>query len=166
MTAKPFLLVLLMLALGLKPFPPSSAAAQDAGACLYQCEGSVCYDFGNHTSLCQETRAKCQARCSGKKLWGAIAYSKSDKAFGWSIEQNVEADAKKAALAKCIANGGAGCQVWVKFENECGAVAADGNIATWGTAAVQATAQQRAILECKKAGGKNCTIAAWACSKM
>jgi hypothetical protein len=52
------------------------------------------------------------------------------------------------------------------FENECGAVAADGNIVTWGTASLRANAERRALLECQKAGGKKCAIEAWVCSKL
>jgi hypothetical protein len=44
-------------------------------------------------------------------------------------------------------------------------LAADGSIVTWGTANQKENAQQRALLECKKAGGKNCAIEAWVCSK-
>jgi hypothetical protein len=52
------------------------------------------------------------------------------------------------------------------YENECGAIAADGNIVTFGTAYLRLNAEQRALLECKKAGGKNCAIKVWSCSKM
>jgi hypothetical protein len=38
------------------------------------------------------------------------------------------------------------------YENECGAIAADGNIVTWGTAFLNA--EQRAMLECKKPAAK------------
>ncbi|HEY3738373.1 MAG TPA: DUF4189 domain-containing protein [Bryobacteraceae bacterium] len=155
-------LLLLLLVLGLKEAPPTSLAAGD---CLYDCEGSTCYDFGNHTTFCQEQRAKCQARCSGRRLWGAIAYSKPDGEFGWTIKWNTEAEAKKDAMARCVKTGKA-CEMWATFENSCGAVAADGNIVTWGTANVQSSAEQRAVAECQKAGGRNCKVAVWACSKL
>ena len=77
---------------------------------------------------------------------------------------NVE-DAKKDALDRCNKNGKA-CKVWMYYENECGAIAADGNTVTWGTANLSENAEQRAMLECKKAGGKNCSIQVWSCSKM
>lgn len=159
---KPLLLLFLMLALGLKPSLPVSAVGSD---CLYQCEGPMCYDFGNKTDLCQELRAKCQARCSGRRWWGAIAYSTKDKGYGWSVDHNDQNDAKKEALKRCSVHGAA-CQVWAVYENECGALAADGNIVTWGTAYLKEGAQQRALLECKKAGGKNCAIEVWSCSKL
>jgi len=160
---KALTLLLATLALGLKPSRPAEGAA---GNCLYECEGSLCADFGNKSDLCQTTRAKCEARCQGRRWWGAIAYNKNDKAWGGSWGWNEAAAAKKRALDRCSARSGAGCQVWAFFENECGAVAADGSIVTWGTASLKATAQQRAVLECKKAGGKNCTVQAAVCSKM
>jgi hypothetical protein len=100
-------------------------AAEDAGSCLYHCEGSTCADFSNHSSMCVELRAKCQARCSGRKWWGAIAYSKKDKAYGWSSGLNDREAAKKEAMQKCVQNGGKGCEWWAIYENECGAVAID-----------------------------------------
>jgi hypothetical protein len=160
--AKPLILLLFILALGMKPSRQTSAVGDN---CLYECEGPICADFGNKADFCQEIRAKCQARCSGKRWWGAIAYSAKDKGFGWSNNWNDVNDAKKQAMDRCSKRGTA-CKLWAWFENECGAVAADGNIVTWGTASLEAGAKQRALLECKKAGGKNCAIEAWACSKM
>jgi hypothetical protein len=144
----------------------TSLAAEDAGSCLYHCEGSTCADFSNHSSMCVELRAKCQARCSGRKWWGAIAYSKKDKAYGWSSGLNDREAAKKEAMQKCVKNGGKGCEWWAIYENECGAVAIDGSITTWGSAYLRKDAQATALLECQKAGGKNCTIQVWACSTM
>lgn len=160
--AKPLMLLAGILALGMKPSVQTSAVGAD---CLYDCEGPICADFGNKTSFCQELRAKCQARCSGRRLWGAIAYSAKDKGFGWSNDFNNVEDAKKQAMSRCTKNGAA-CKLMAWFENECGAVAADGAIVTWGTAFLRENAQQRALQECRKAGGKKCAIEAWACSKM
>jgi hypothetical protein len=159
---KHLMLLLIVLALGLQSSRQTSAVAGD---CLYQCEGSTCYDFGNKADFCQEIRAKCQARCSGRRQWGAIAYSTKDKGAGWSYGFANLTEAKAEALRRCSKQGAA-CKLWAWFENECGAVAADGNIVTWGTAYLRENAQQRALLECRKAGGKNCGIQAWVCSKM
>jgi hypothetical protein len=155
-------LLLIVIVLGLKPSPPISALAGD---CLYQCEGSTCYDFGNHSDFCGELRAKCQARCSGRRQWGAIAYSTKDKGAGWAYGFNDLSAAKAEAMQRCSKQGSA-CKLWAYFENECGALAADGSIVTWGTANQRQDAQQRALLECRKAGGKNCAIEAWVCSKL
>ena len=115
------LLALFALALFSRPSQMTSAIGAD---CLYQCEGSTCYDYGNHADFCNEIRAKCSARCgNGRRWWGAIAYSVKDHGFGYSIEFNKEEDAKRDAMKRC---NGAKCEIWATFENECGAVAADG----------------------------------------
>jgi len=155
------ILLLLLLALGLVASPPALMADN----CLYDCQGPMCSDFGNKTQLCTDLRAKCQARCSGRRWWGAIAYSAKDKGVGWSYEWNTENDAKQEALRRCSKQGVA-CKVITSYENTCGAVAADGNIVTWGTANLRADAQRRALLECRNAGGKNCSVEVWACSKL
>jgi hypothetical protein len=160
--AKPLLLLLLILAFGLKPSRTASALGGD---CLYQCEGSTCYDFSNKADFCQELRAKCQARCSGQKQWGAIAYSTKDQGAGWSYGFNDLNEAKAEAMRRCAKQGTA-CKLWAWFENECGAVAADGDVVTWGTAYLKENAQHRALLECRKGGGKHCAIEAWVCSKL
>jgi uncharacterized protein DUF4189 len=139
---------------------------QSAGQCLYECQGSTCSDFSNNTSMCVDLRAKCQSRCSGRRWWGAIAYSQPDAKFGFSFEWNRVEDAKKTAMDNCSKRGGSACKLWVWFENECGAIAADGKIVTWGTAYLRENAERRAIEECHKAGGRNCSIPTWVCSKM
>jgi hypothetical protein len=113
-----------------------------------------------------DLRAKCQSRCSGRRWWGAIAYSTPDHQAGWSFEFNTADAAKQRAMAHCAAAKGKACKIWAFFENECGAVAADGNIVTWGTAYLEANAKQRALQECRTAGGRNCVIEAWVCSRM
>jgi hypothetical protein len=159
---RPLLLLLIVLALGLTPSRPTSAVGDN---CLYECQGPICSDFGNHSDMCQELRAKCQARCSGRRWWGAIAYSTPDKQYGYAFDFNNVNDAKKQAMDRCSKTGRA-CKIWAYYENECGAIAADGNIVTWGTAFLRQNAEQRAMQECKKAGGRNCAIQAWSCSKM
>ncbi len=96
---------------------------------------------------------------------GAIAYSKPDQKSGVSLEWNTESDAKKDALAKCSRVGSA-CQLWATYENSCGAVATDGAKVTWGSAFLPRDADQGALEECRKAGGRNCVIKVRACSKM
>jgi hypothetical protein len=131
---------------------------------LYECETSTCADFGNHTDLCVQRRAECQVKCSTIQFWGAIAYSSKDKGAGWSFGWNDLDKAKKEALNRCSKQGAA-CQLWVWFDNSCGAVAADGSIVTWGTAYSKADADQRALLQCRTAGGKKCVIEASVCSR-
>jgi hypothetical protein len=108
----------------------------------------------------------CGIQCRGKagNAWGAIAYSRKEKVSGWSYEQNDKAAAERAALQYCAKQGGGKCLVEASFNHECGAVAADGEIVTWGTSGARLSAQQRALAECSRAGGKKCAVAASVCS--
>ena len=105
---KPWLLLLALLAFGMKPSAFTSAVGSD---CLYECQGPICSDFGNKADFCTELRAKCQARCSGRRWWGAIAYSTPDHQAGWSFEFNTADAAKQRALQECRNAGGRNCAV-------------------------------------------------------
>jgi uncharacterized protein DUF4189 len=153
-----------VLALGLKSSHSNALVAQSVGFCLYECEGSLCYDYGNHSDMCTDIRAKCQTKCSGMKSWGAIAYSAKDKGFGFSDGWNDLERAKKVAMDNCRKHG-AECKLWAWFDHSCGAIAADGATVTWGTAAAKVVAEQRAMLECKKAGAKKCAVEVSVCSR-
>lgn len=141
--------------------------AGSASGCLYQCETSVCADFSNQTGYCQQVRARCQAHCSqpnAYQAWGAIAYSKKDKAYGSSWNQDTKAEATKMAMDNCIKHG-SNCVLWIYFNKECGAIAVDGNFAGWGTANARYYAKQRAIEECTSNGGRSCYVLDSVCSQ-
>ena len=161
---KPLTLLLAILALGLKPSRPTSAVGQSVGHCLYECQGPICSDFGNNSDMCVSLRAKCQVQCSNLKSWGAIAYSAKDKGFGFSTGWNDLEKAKKVAMENCSKHG-AECKLWAWYDHSCGAIAQDGKVVTWGTAPLRANAEQRALEECKKAGGKQCAIEVSQCSR-
>jgi len=143
--------------------PKSRVTSMPAGNCLYECEGPLCYDFSNTSSMCTDIRAKCQNTCSNKRSYGAIAYSAKDKGAGWSYNWDDQSKAQKVALDNCSAHGSA-CKSIVWYYNSCAAVAADGNIVTWGRDSTRPRAQQTALTECTKAGGKKCVIQASLCS--
>ena len=94
-----------------------------------------------------------QCRNQNRDSWGAIAYSVKDKGFGYSDGWQDLARAKRTALDNCSRYGTA-CQVWMWYNRECGALAADGEKIGWGTSSVKHTADQRALAECTKNGGK------------
>jgi hypothetical protein len=96
--------------------------------------------------------------------WGAIAYSKSDKAAGWSWEQVDKPSADNLAMQNCRKQGGMQCQVTTSFQRTCASVAASGNFVGAGTAGNRASAQKAALDQCAGSGGKNCEIEAWVCS--
>ncbi len=134
----------------------------------------TCYDY----CLKSGGAGNCATRCSPGgdldvthpfdpnygKSYGAIAYSAKDKGAGWSFGWKDLDKAKKIAMDNCSARGVA-CKLWVWYNNSCGAVAIDGSIVTWGTAYEKSAANQRALLECSKAGGKQCVIQVSQCSK-
>lgn len=138
-----------------------SLIASQAQDCFIQCmERSGCWSGGSvfHPSYCNNMPELCQIQCRGKtgNGWGAIAYSRKDKISGWSFEQAYKATAESSALRFCVKQGGGKCQVEASFNRTCGSVVADGDIVGWGTAATKADAQQRAVAECARAGGKQC----------
>jgi hypothetical protein len=132
--------------------------------CVSECAGPVCSDLTNQTDSCVDIRAKCQSKCANQKSWGAIAYSPKDKARGWSEGFADLSQAQQKALDNCSVRGAA-CKLRVWYNNSCGALAADGDIVTFGTSDVRANADQRVLLECKKAGGKKCVVEVSQCSR-
>ncbi|HEY3739736.1 MAG TPA: DUF4189 domain-containing protein [Bryobacteraceae bacterium] len=98
------------------------------------------------------------------KSWGAIAYSQKDKGVGWSHGYAELAKAKKVALDRC-SDTGKTCKLWIWYADSCGALAVDGRIVTWGTSSTRKNANQRALDECAKAGGRKCTVQVSQCSK-
>jgi len=95
--------------------------------------------------------------------WGAIAYSTPDRGVGWSQGKEDRATAEKEAIKSCSQRGRA-CVVRTAFNKQCGAAAMDGGVAGWASSVNQKEAQQKAVDDCKKAGGKNCVVHISFCS--
>jgi hypothetical protein len=95
--------------------------------------------------------------------WGAIAYSTRDMGAGWSQGKEDRASAEREAMSVCSQRGKE-CVLRTAFNKQCGALAADRDFAGWGTSADQREAQQKAIADCKKAGGANCALHISFCS--
>jgi hypothetical protein len=137
--------------------------------CITECmERSGCWS-GRSVSepgYCNNMPELCAIQCRGKSsnAWGAIAYSKSDHISGWSYEHADKLTAEKVAMQYCVKQGGGKCLVEASFNHTCAAVAADGQIVSWGTSATKISAQQRAMAECGRAGGKKCAVEASVCS--
>lgn len=87
--------------------------------------------------------------------WGAIAYSSADMGAGWSQGKNDRSSAEKEAMALC-AQRGKGCVLQTTFNKQCGALAADRNFTGVGVSTDQRQALQKALDECRKAGGERC----------
>ena len=158
-------LALLLAGLALAFLP--TASAQQKLRCWDECTAVAgCTNSTGTGDFCATLRSKCDERCGGRRWWGAIAYSKPDGAWGASWGWTEVEGAKKRAMARCVASKAPNCKVWIFFEDQCGAIAADGALTGWGTAADKGTAMRRAVQECRSAGGANCTVKASACSKM
>ena len=131
-------------------------------------ESSGCWSGGSvhEPQRCNNMPELCNIQCrsQNRDSWGAIAYSVKDKGFGYSDGWPDLARAKKTALDNCSKHGTA-CQLWMWFNHECGALAADGNKVGWGTSSVKQTADQRALAECAESGGKKCSIQVSQCSR-
>jgi Domain of unknown function (DUF4189) len=82
---------------------------------------------------------------------------------GWSQGKDDRTSAEKEALAACAQRGEA-CTLRTSFNKQCGALAADRDFTGWGTSADQREAQQKAIDDCKKAGGTRCALHISFCS--
>jgi len=134
--------------------------------CVSACMRAYQLAIANHAETFQQAWDGCQVRCKGKDLtsWGALAYSKKDKFFGWSSQQVDRASAERVALQSCNNAGGIKCLLENSFYSSCGAVAADGDLVALGTAGTEASAKQFAMGECIKLGGKKCEVEVSVCS--
>src|SRR5208337_240086 len=153
------LLIFLFAGLLLQPtFIPTASGGDCYSDCLgrYNCYSTHPYAGTDCYNLCRES-----CRPDG---WGAIAYSWKDKMWGYSFALSSEGTAAQVAKKFCASKGGANCIVQATYYEACGAVAADGELVAWGTENTLVKAQQRAILECTKIGGKRCVVGASACS--
>jgi hypothetical protein len=159
-------LILLSLSfLGRPAFIPTA----DGADCLIECmERSGCWSGRSVSDPagCSNMQQLCTIQCQGRNnTFGAIAYSRKEKISGWSNRQTDKATAERVAVQACAKAGGAKCVVEASFNNICGAVAADGDAVTWGTAATRASAEQRAMAECTQGGGKKCAVQQSVCSE-
>lgn len=97
--------------------------------------------------------------------WGAIAYSPSTHAFGYSHGFGSEGEAEDYAVGICLEqNGGDDCQAAVVFSNACGAVMAgpDGWGHAWDAGGEEA-AQARAYEACSQ-NSDGCDLVVSHCS--
>jgi serine/threonine-protein kinase len=103
------------------------------------------------------------ASSGAQAAWGAIAYSQSTGATGWSHSAVNEVDAELRALNNC-SDYADDCETAVTFRNGCGALAV-GNGNGWGAdwAADRYDAQAYALDRCGEYT-RNCRVIRWQCS--
>jgi hypothetical protein len=139
--------------------------AQDVNACIDHCFTMTCSANPPGSSAKEACVSQCiEYTCRAPlKVWGAIAYSKADKAFGYSFELADQATARKVAMDNCRKHG-SNCVVETAFNRACAALAAGGEHIGWGIDRSREAAEKRALSECALTGAKGCEIQTWVCS--
>lgn len=132
---------------------PAGAYSDCYRACM---DASGCWspDSGTSANYCSGVQARCSSECrdqadGGGKIYGAIAYSKKDGAYGYSHGWQNREKAEKVALKNCFENG-KDCRSEIWFYNGCGSVAADGRNVGSGFAPTGYAAAKAAVDDCKK----------------
>lgn len=145
---------LIVAVLGVLLWLATAAQAQCTTVCSNYIEGE-----------CSEHTTTCQTPAPPRPAYGAIAYGRKSGAWGYSDHWDSEAKAERVALGNCQQNGD-DCEVMVWYQNECGAVAsAKGDAAYWGLGDGAGAANQNALANCRKDGGKDCNIEVSECSR-
>ena len=99
---------------------------------------------------------------AAQEYFGAIAYSPSTRAHGWSYDYDSRREAERRAQAQCSRHA-RDCEVPVWFRNACGALAvgSDGYGSGWG--ATRKAAEGSAVRSCARFSG-SCTVIRWVCT--
>lgn len=84
-----------------------------------------------------------------QEYFGAIAYSRSDRAHGWAKDYASRGEAEKAAVANCEKHG-RDCLAVLWFKNGCGALATGPKGAGWAWDEKQSVADRGAVAACAK----------------
>ena len=145
------------------------SAAAPAHACFINswCSSSRSGEYGS--SGCSSQRDSCDNRGGGStssapsRSYGAIAYSVSSGAWGYSEEYASRNHAQSRAVKECRMKD---CAIAAWFYNSCGALASSAN-GSWGGAQGidEPRARQNAQARCAKEGGRNCQIVFSRCSR-
>ena len=104
--------------------------AERARACLLNSWCSNSYSNEYNSSSCTYQRSSCDSErynnngtpSAPRRSFGAIAYSVSSRAWGYSENYGSRAEAQTRALRECRTRD---CEVAAWFYNSCGALAAD-----------------------------------------
>jgi hypothetical protein len=96
--------------------------------------------------------------------YGAIAYGRTSRAWGYSNKWSSQAKAESVAVQNCAPRGN-DCEVMVWFEHKCGAVASgQGTAAFWGVGNSDSQARAEAQSKCVSGGGGVCKVEVSQCS--
>ena len=96
--------------------------------------------------------------------YGAIAYSRHTRHYGYWKGAESRAGAERRALEACK---GRDCRIEVWFRNSCGALATGegGQVVGWAHENRLHEAEERAIRACRNEGGRHCEVVISACSR-
>jgi Domain of unknown function (DUF4189) len=151
--------------LGFAIAPPISPAR---ASCYSDCLGSCWMSSSAGSYSCTTKSGYCSAKCmsggnDSAPSYGAIAYSASSGAYGFSEKYGNRVQAESRALSEC---GKGDCTVATWYFNSCGALATSGNGA-WGGAqgSSERSARAQAQARCAKEGGTNCAVLFTRCSR-
>jgi hypothetical protein len=137
-----------------------SAPAWAWQSCSTECSRYEEGDCVEHTQTCTEETPPPPA-----ESYGAIAYGRTSRAFGYSYSWGSRAKAESVALNNCGQHGD-DCEVMVWFERKCGAVASgQGSTAWWGLGNNEGQARADALDKCANDGGEGCEIRVSQCSR-
>ena len=113
---------------------------------------------------CVEYTQTCTSPSTPAPSYGAIAYGRTSRAWGYSYRWNSQAKAESVAMQNCAQHGN-DCEVMVWFDRKCGAVASgEGTTAFWGLGDSDGQARAAAQNKCVEGGGKGCEVQVSQCS--
>ena len=129
-------------------------------SCSTECSRYEEGDCVEHTQTCTEETPPPPA-----ESYGAIAYGRTSRAYGFSYSWPSRAKAESVAMNNCGQHGD-DCEVMVWFDRRCGAVAAgQGSTAWWGLGNSDGQARADALDKCANDGGEGCEIRVSQCSR-
>jgi hypothetical protein len=94
--------------------------------------------------------------------YGAIAYSPSTKAYGWSYDYPSRSAAESQALSNCRKQAN-DCIVPLWFRNACGALAIGSNGYGTAWATDRSGAEHQALVVCRRFT-MDCAVTRWVCT--
>lgn len=95
---------------------------------------------------------------AGKNLYGAIAFDKRTRAYGFSFDHRTRAAAESRAVSECASSG---CQSMMWFANGCGAMAIGQERYGAATGASRREAERKALQQCT---ASDCRVLTWSCT--
>ena len=112
-------------------------------------------------ALLAHAGAQAAAKAHKAKAHGAIALDRNSDAWGYGVNFKTSREARLEALKQCNRPS---CEIVMRIEGECGAVArTKASAAKFSSArgTTRAEAETKALRQC----GKDCELAGWACNR-